>query len=322
MAASLALGGIGGCAYQPAESIVPYVQAPEAIVPGQAALFHVGRARSMGLPAVCWSRARWDDRSRSRVTPTIPASLGATDVFGQATLLGALRPRPLADGDPQRAGRHLGALPDRSPSTSATQLRASKGRRAAHPHPDGRLADTGRSTGPAAANSSPRRNGTLRAADARRRPRGLSARFRRRLEPVHHLDRADVIVVARRGLPGVGPAGSRMRAAFAARREAGDGQATGPMNRLYVVECRPDAHRRRGRSPAGRAGRAMSLYSHRPSPRCGRRPGQSQHTVSGPARRTCRLDHRASRTTWTPTEARAWLLPARRSRPEVHALAH
>ena len=39
MAASLALGGFGGCAYQPAESIVPYVQAPEAIVPGKPLFF-------------------------------------------------------------------------------------------------------------------------------------------------------------------------------------------------------------------------------------------------------------------------------------------
>src|ERR1700722_5973310 len=39
MGASLALGGIGGCAYQPAESIVPYVDAPEAIIPGKPLYF-------------------------------------------------------------------------------------------------------------------------------------------------------------------------------------------------------------------------------------------------------------------------------------------
>ncbi len=41
-AASLALAGVSGCAYQPAESIVPYVQAPEDDHPGQAALLCVG----------------------------------------------------------------------------------------------------------------------------------------------------------------------------------------------------------------------------------------------------------------------------------------
>src|SRR6202795_3576287 len=40
MAASLALGGVSsGCAYQPDEAIVPYVEAPEAIVPGKALFF-------------------------------------------------------------------------------------------------------------------------------------------------------------------------------------------------------------------------------------------------------------------------------------------
>ncbi len=39
MAASLALGGVGGCVYQPAESIVPYVEAPEAVIPGKPLYF-------------------------------------------------------------------------------------------------------------------------------------------------------------------------------------------------------------------------------------------------------------------------------------------
>ena len=44
--------------------------------------------------------------------PAHPASLGAVDIFGQADDLDALRSRPLAVGDAQRAGRHLGALSD------------------------------------------------------------------------------------------------------------------------------------------------------------------------------------------------------------------
>ena len=39
MAASLALGGLSGCAIQPTESIVPYVEAPEQIVPGKPLFF-------------------------------------------------------------------------------------------------------------------------------------------------------------------------------------------------------------------------------------------------------------------------------------------
>ena len=39
MGASLALSGIAGCAIQPLESIVPYVEQPELIVPGKPLFF-------------------------------------------------------------------------------------------------------------------------------------------------------------------------------------------------------------------------------------------------------------------------------------------
>src|SRR5579859_1869492 len=39
MAASMALGGMSGCAIQPSESIVPYVESPEQIVPGKPLFF-------------------------------------------------------------------------------------------------------------------------------------------------------------------------------------------------------------------------------------------------------------------------------------------
>src|SRR6185295_14358543 len=39
MGASLALAGLGGCTRQPTEKVVPYVKAPEQIVPGEPLFF-------------------------------------------------------------------------------------------------------------------------------------------------------------------------------------------------------------------------------------------------------------------------------------------
>src|SRR6516164_7157514 len=46
MGASLALSGIAGCAIQPLESIVPYVEQPESIIPGKPLFFATAAALS------------------------------------------------------------------------------------------------------------------------------------------------------------------------------------------------------------------------------------------------------------------------------------
>ncbi len=80
----------------------------------------------------------------------------------------------------------------------------------------------------------------LRAADARRRAGRLPAGFRRGLEPVYHLEKADVIVALDADFLAWGPGRLKDAAAFAARREVGDDRgADAKMNRLYVVERTP-----------------------------------------------------------------------------------
>ena len=46
MGAGLALAGLGGCAYQPPEQIVPYVEQPESLVPGKPLFYTTAFQRS------------------------------------------------------------------------------------------------------------------------------------------------------------------------------------------------------------------------------------------------------------------------------------
>ncbi|MGV3720258.1 MAG: TAT-variant-translocated molybdopterin oxidoreductase [Actinomycetota bacterium] len=101
MGATMALAGVGGCAYQPPEKIVPYVQQPELLVPGKPLYFatayeHAGYAigllgeTHMGRPI------------KLEGNPEHPASLGATHAFAQASLL------QLYDPDRAQGVRFLG----------------------------------------------------------------------------------------------------------------------------------------------------------------------------------------------------------------------
>ena len=85
MAASLALAG-AGCSGPPQEVIVPYVRMPEEMVPGKplyyaTAFIHHGYAQGvlveseMGRP------------TKVEGNPEHPASLGATGIFAQASVL-------------------------------------------------------------------------------------------------------------------------------------------------------------------------------------------------------------------------------------------
>ena len=82
MAASLALGGVSGCAYQPAESIVPYVQPPEQIVPGKP-LFFTTAVPIDGFACGVLVESHMGRPTKIEGNPDHPASLGATDAFAR-----------------------------------------------------------------------------------------------------------------------------------------------------------------------------------------------------------------------------------------------
>jgi MoCo/4Fe-4S cofactor protein with predicted Tat translocation signal len=86
MGASLALAGLGGCRPARHEAIVPYVQTPEHIVPGQPLFF----ATAVELHG--WGTGLLVESHEGRPTkiegnPDHPGSLGATDPFTQAEVL-------------------------------------------------------------------------------------------------------------------------------------------------------------------------------------------------------------------------------------------
>ena len=91
MGASLALAGVTACTRQPPEKIVPYVRQPEELVPGKPLFF----ATAMPLGGVATGLLVESHEGRPTKiegNPDHPGSLGATDVFAQAAVLGLYDP--------------------------------------------------------------------------------------------------------------------------------------------------------------------------------------------------------------------------------------
>ncbi len=87
MSASLALAGVGSaCTVQPRELIVPYVRQPEEEIPGRPLFF--ATAMSLGGDVQGLLVESHEGRpTKIEGNPDHPASLGATDLFAQASLL-------------------------------------------------------------------------------------------------------------------------------------------------------------------------------------------------------------------------------------------
>src|ERR1044071_8180265 len=91
MGASLALAGVAGCSYQPPETIVPYVRQPGGIVPGEAQFY----ATAMPFPGGATPllvRSNMGRPTKVEGNDLHPASMGAADVYAQASILGLYDP--------------------------------------------------------------------------------------------------------------------------------------------------------------------------------------------------------------------------------------
>jgi len=86
MAASMALAGVAGCKAEPPEKIVPYVRPPEEILPGMPLYFATAMPFS-GYAVGLIVESHEGRPIKVEGNPDHPASLGATDVFAQASLL-------------------------------------------------------------------------------------------------------------------------------------------------------------------------------------------------------------------------------------------
>src|SRR5262249_25397403 len=88
MGASLALAGLSGCSVRPAPSmeIVPYVRAPEEVIPGKPLFF--ATTMTLGAAAVgLLVESHLGRPTKIEGNPDHPASFGATDLFNQASVL-------------------------------------------------------------------------------------------------------------------------------------------------------------------------------------------------------------------------------------------
>lgn len=92
--ASIAIAGASACTRQPAETILPYVRAPEPIVPGKSR-FYATACALMGPAVGLLVRSDMGRPVKIEGNPDHPSSLGATDAASQAALLTLY--------DPQRA---------------------------------------------------------------------------------------------------------------------------------------------------------------------------------------------------------------------------
>jgi len=103
MGASIALAGFSACTQQPPEHIVPYVRQPEELVPGKP-LFYATAMALGGVATGLLVESHEGRPTKIEGNPLHPGSLGATDVFAQAAILG------LYDPDRSQTLRNLGEI--------------------------------------------------------------------------------------------------------------------------------------------------------------------------------------------------------------------
>src|SRR5260370_41030533 len=107
------MAGLAAC-QQPAESIVPYVRQPENLIRGKP-LFFASAMPLSGYVTGVLVESHMGRPTKIEGNPDHPASLGATDVFGQASILG------LYDPDRSQVVRHLGEISTWSEFIAAVQ---------------------------------------------------------------------------------------------------------------------------------------------------------------------------------------------------------
>ena len=220
-----------------AESIVPYVQAPESVVPGKPQFY----ATSVPIDGYGFGVLVKSDMGRPikiEGNPDHPASLGAADSLVQASLLS------LYDPDRSQLVTHNGQIDTWEHFQAMaigirTRLRAQNGGglriltgTVTSPTLAGQLGAIGEQFPEAKWHSyEPVTRDAIRA--------GCRLAFGEDLEPIYHFGRAEVVLALDADFLGCGPEQLKAARDFAARREPGETPAPATMNRLYAVECTP-----------------------------------------------------------------------------------
>jgi molybdopterin-containing oxidoreductase family iron-sulfur binding subunit len=235
MGASMALAGLTACTRQPEESIVPFVKDPESTVPGKPKFYATSLILG-GLAQGVLVESHMGRPTKIEGNPQHPASLGAADAFGQASILSLY--------DPDRSQAILQAGQIRTWNTFVSNigaaLEAQRVKRGS-----GLRVLTETVTSPTLAHQLQALQDmfpeltwhqyepvTQEAARA-----GTQLAFGQALNPVYQFDRADVILTLDADVFSAFPGALHYVRDFAAKRRVRDPQ--GQMNRLYSVENTP-----------------------------------------------------------------------------------
>jgi len=228
MGASMALGGLAAC-NRPAEKIVPYVRQPEGLIPGKPIFF------ASAMPISGYAHGVLVESHMGRPTkiegnPDHPSSLGATNSWMQASILG------LYDPDRSQVVRHLGEISTWS-EFLATLAPASKA--------GGVRLLTQTITSPTLgaqiqqwlAQSPGAKWHQWEPAGGHNVREGLRLAFGGYANAVYHFDKANVVVSLDSDVLERGPGHLRYARDFSSRRKVRKG--TTSINRLYVIESGP-----------------------------------------------------------------------------------
>ena len=314
MGASIALAGATACTRQPDELIVPYVRQPEDVIPGKP-LFFATTMTLGGIGTGLLAESHMGRPTKLEGNPDHPSSVGATDLFGQGTILTMYDPdrtqSVMYRGEIRPWGGFVQAI-----RSQLAELKADGGAGLALPLRDrsGRRRSARRFA--SSSRRCRRRSGT---STTRSRARtcyaGAALAFGAPADVHYRFDQADVIVALDADVFGATTPGNvRYARDFANGRRVR--RAKAEMNRLYVAEPTP--------TPTG------SIADHR-LPRA-REPDRGHGARAERRRRRAALRRRSAtrRSTsssrrrpriWRPRRQRGLVVVGERQPPAVHALA-
>jgi MoCo/4Fe-4S cofactor protein with predicted Tat translocation signal len=234
MGASLALAGMTACTRQPAEKIVPYVRQPEELVPGRP-LFYATAMSLGGVATGLLVESHEGRPTKIEGNALHPGSLGASDAFAQAAVLGLYDPdrsQTLTNvGEIRPWSAFLGSI---RAALVAQQPLAGAGLRiltesVSSPTLAAQIRDLlARFPSAAWRQWDPASGENARG--------GAKLAFGEYVDAQYHLDRADVILTLDADILGCGPAALRYARDFTARRRP---ENAARMSRLYALESMP-----------------------------------------------------------------------------------
>ncbi|HET9533482.1 MAG TPA: TAT-variant-translocated molybdopterin oxidoreductase [Blastocatellia bacterium] len=235
MGASLALAGVTACTRQPTEKIAPYLRQPEGLIPGKP-WFYATAMPFNGVGMGLLVESHEGRPTKVEGNPEHPSSLGATDIFAQASLLTLYDPDRSQVvtyiDDPRSYAAFLGAV--------RREMVAQQGTRGG-----GLRILTGSVTSPTLADQMKTLLAQYPSAKWHQydpaegnAKEGARLAFGQYANTVYRFDQANLIVSLDSDFLTTGPASVRYSRDFMTRRRIEGGKAE--MNRLYVIESTPN----------------------------------------------------------------------------------